>query len=468
MPGYRLTSLSSAILMALGLTTQARSAVISVDNTVCTLDDALRAAEFDSVAGNCPAGNGDDVLLISEDLTVAGIRRVVSNVRIVGPAGTPPTISGDSMRRLFFIGDADNSAPMVSFENVVLSGGAATGGIGAHGGGGGAGMGGVVFIYDGNVLFDNARVTAGVAMGGAGSATAGNTAGGGGGGGLGAVGGNAGISSNGSFGLSPLFGNVGAGGGGGGGIFGFSGGTGGGEGGSGGGAGSPGGNGQFFGSAGGGGGGSAEGSAGGGGGNGAFGGAGGGGGGAAGIDTPGMGGTGGFGAGGGAAGSGEGAVSVGGTGGFGAGGGAGGTGAGLSGEGGGGGLHGGQGAAFGSGGGGAMGAGIFVRSGTVTILNSSIDFHQTTAGLGNEGGGSGQAKAAGLYVLNTLNNPNGNMQGMPAALPSVMGCGNVFFENGAANTALTDTDNPNTFGVSQVELSTPCDDLFADGFEDQP
>jgi hypothetical protein len=463
MTQQRLTLLSSAILLGLGLLPhQARTATITVDNTNCTLDEALASAESDSSIGGCDAGNGNDVLVIIENLNVTGQRRIVSNVRIIGAGFTPKTITGNAMNRIFFVGD-DQSAPIVSFENVILTGGTATGGSGASGGGGGAGMGGIVFIYDGNVLFDDARINGGIAQGGNGTLHAGNTAGGGGGGGMAGAGGNGGLEA-GSPGINALFGAIG-GGGGGGGSTGTSGGMGGNEGGGGGNTANSGGNGAFFGSAGGGGGGS-DGAESGGGGSGNFGGGGGGGGGATVNVFPGIGGNGGFGSGGGAAGGGEGVTSFGGVGGFGGGGGAGGRGEGLFGEGGAGGLYGGMANADGGGGGGAMGGGIFVRTGTVTIIDSTIDFNQSIAGSGNEGSAPGLSKAGGLFVLSNLTNPSGNNQGMPGEQGSVVGCGNRFFENGAANTAFTDTDSPDTFGVSEIALSTPCDDMFADSFED--
>ena len=81
---FKRTALISALLLELAGGAQA--ATIAVDGTVCTLADAITAANTDTVSGGCTAGSGDDVL----DLDIAGspfnltnaLPAIISNVTI--------------------------------------------------------------------------------------------------------------------------------------------------------------------------------------------------------------------------------------------------------------------------------------------------------------------------------------------------------------------------------------------------
>jgi hypothetical protein len=321
------------------------------------------------------------------------------------------------------------------------------GGEGASGGGGG-GLGGIP----------------------QGVGYAGGDGGFGGPGGDGGGGGGAGAGSHGSSGEGVTTGGDG-GAGAPGGLGGFAGGGGGGSAGgegtigSSGGAGGSGGSGGFGGFGGGGGGGGnggyggegATGGDGGDGGSGGFGGFGGGGG---------AGGKFGYGGGGGAS---DGESGAGGAGGFGGGGGGGGAGnesGENGGEGGVGGYGGGNGAAgsnFSAGGGGAgFGGALFVRAGTVTLLENRFDSNEAEGGYAGEGGeaGDGLAKGGGIFALHVTANDNGNNLGLPAELPTVLGCANLFgeseAENSAEDAAGVDTDNVDVFGASRAALVAAC------------
>jgi len=203
------------------------------------------------------------------------------------------------------------------------------------------------------------------------------------------------------------------------------------------------------------------------GGSGAAGGIGGGGGGGGGgkqfTGTGGPGGLGGWGGGGGAGGGGA-TNGAGGAGGFGGGGGTSGYGANSSGGSGSAGFGGVFAELGGGGAGAAFGAGVFVRSGHVTVNNSSFTNNQVTGGTSSPG--TGQAKGAAIFALASLTPPNGNTQGYPATRPTVDGCLNTFSGSIAANAGTADSDNVDTFGTPRSRLiSSVCDRLFIDGFE---
>lgn len=475
-------ALAGAILTLLSAPACASS--IAVDGTTCNLADAITTANTGTAAGGCTIqGTGALQLNITGNQTVTSeLPRLQADMTLVG-GFNPPTISGDTTHRLFFVGD-DSHSPTVSFANLVLSGGVATGGSSNDGGGAGAGLGGAIFVYDGNlsvnnVTFSGNHATGGTSNGGVGTVDTTFAKGGGGGGGMFGAGG------RGAFDLSNYFaghdgGSGGFGGGGGGGAGSF-GGEGGGNGGNGGGFGGLGGQGTMgtSGSLGGENGGMGGGGGGGGGGNpsntskpGGAGGFGGGGGGGAGICTQsgcptiaGAGASGGFGGGGGAGGSAGNAVGAGngGNAGFGGGAAAGGLGN-PSGVNGGAGFGGGGVSEGGGGAGGGFGGAVFVRAGHVTIGNSKFYGNAATGGTGLVGF-SGVGKGGAIAAIPSIDNGNGNNQGMPTALPSIAGCANAFSENGSGSAGSTSRDNVDTFGVDRTGLTLTCGDrIFADGF----
>lgn len=387
-----------------------------------------------------------------------------ATLQIVGPAAGGLTVSGNNTHRPFFIVQGN-----VQISNLVIANGRARGGdggLGRPGGGAGAGLGGGLLV-DGTlgattVVLSTVTFNANQAIGGNGGNSI-NSSGGGGGGGAGGHGGNAGGFTGGGGGF---LGNGGAGFGaplepsGGGGGFSGAGGTSGngaaiGGGGAGVSSGSTGGGNGGFGPGGGGGGGGSQGfagaSAGANGsvfsaGAGGFGGGSGGGwmNGAAPGDYGGSGGTqdnvppgGGFGGGGGG-----GYVGGGAGGGFGGGGAGGinnqGGGPGAGGGGNGGNSFGGGSNGGGGGGGAGLGGALFMRAGTLQLINTA--FNNNTATGGTAGGPFG------------------------AAAPGVAGTGNggaIFINAGATATAVgtapvfvgnTATTNNNAAGVLVLPL----------------
>ncbi|MHC0061779.1 beta strand repeat-containing protein [Nostoc sp. UIC 10890] len=143
----------------------------------------------------------------------------------------------------------------------------------------------------------------------------------------------------------------------------------------------------------------------------------------------------------------------GGNGGYGAGGG-GSNGAGGFSSGGSGGFAAGNGNSSSQGGGGAgLGGGIFVRSGSLSLSNTSFTNNTATGGTGAN---SGQGLGGAIFIMQSTTNTNGNNQGMPTVLPTVDSLGNpTFSSNSAANDAGTPTNNNDVYGTINVTSATP-------------
>lgn len=476
---FRPARLSLAVALALSGLNAVQAATIQVDNNVngCDLVDAIRSANTDSAVGTCAAGSGADLILLPAGdhyptLTGAGAGPppIIGDLVIRGHALGTSAIACEGGGQPIFIGD-ETSVPTVTLENLAIKFCGFIGGAGAAGGGGAAGMGGSVFVYDGEVTLKSVQILSASVSGGAGGTVTSSPSGGGGGGGLHGAGANVGASSmsvaslgsGGGGGANPSSGSILLGG--------SAGAPNGGNGGTGTGIAPLPGPGGFGG--GGGGGASLVGSK--NGQSGARGGFGGGGGGGAATDggvaatgfSGGQGGDGGFGAGGGrAGGSLYGLAGNSGAGGFGGGGGArvnNEQGTGLVGVSGFGAAppadvsSGGQGAAF--------GGGLFVRSGVVTITNSQFS-NNSVSGIATTlrlGGAIFAIDEAAETAHNAITGVS--RQGMPEILPVVTGCSVSFGGNIAASQAGTDTNNHDVYGASRSELTTPCKDIFKDGFE---
>ncbi|MGB3266334.1 MAG: Ig-like domain-containing protein, partial [Microcoleus sp.] len=446
-------------------------------------------------------------LIVNDSLTIKGTG--INNLTISGDANKNGSNDNGDVR-LFFVNQGT-----VQFNNLTLANGRGKGG---DNGGGGGGMGGALFINGGTVGVNNVTFSNNQAVGGNGSV---KNAGGGGfrgrggigdvaGGGGGGFGGNGGttifgiggsgggfsgsggalgdVSSRGGSGTGTIFGGDPAGNG----NSGVTGGNqqngsvgidqkngliGGGVGGGGGGGGSgslagKGGNGGVGG--GGGGGGLSGGNWGGFGGSGGdFGGGGSGGSGIAG----GTGGRGGFGGGGGSGGRALGETSTspfnfggnGGNGGFGGGGGGGGTSSyGSGGIAGNGGSFGGNGGAggqseydfTGGGGGGAgLGGAVFIRSGSLTLVNSKFLNNKAIGGLGGivdasfnaKSGANGQGKGGAIFAVT----PELASAAGVAVAPTVTAINTMpaFSGNSSVNASRSATDNSDFFGSISVRSS---------------
>ena len=433
---------------------------------------------------------GDDTITLANNVRVTATMQslIDSNISIVGGNYT---LSGDAnndgianagdVRTLFI------KSGTVDISDLTITNGVAKGGD-ASDSGGGAGMGGGMFVYDGNVTLNNVDFTNNIAQGGSssslgvspgggiglistsgidgangsngafnysyyGNGTDGTDGGNGSNGGFATDGGNGGIGGYGGDSYYANGGNGGNGGTGGNGGFGGAGGNGGsgGDGGYGNGEGAYGGNAGFAGDGG-------DGGFGGAGGLGGFGGAGG-----VNADTSsqisangGRGGDGGFGGGGSKGGNGgsNGGDAIGGDGGlggYGGGGAIGGSGPAGNGSAGLGGFGAGLGVAGGAGGGAAgMGAAMFIRSGTVTLNDTTFTNNSATGGTG---GNNGQGLGGAVFIMQSTTNTNGNNQGMPTTLATVTGSNITYSGNSAADDAGTATDNDNIYGTITITNS---------------
>ncbi|MEO1208493.1 MAG: Calx-beta domain-containing protein [Cyanobacteria bacterium J06638_20] len=365
---------------------------VANDDGSATIENTLSWAIRQANQG----GDDTDTITLQTDVTLTGVMQALidSNINIIGNGNTVDGDDNDDDEgfRPFFV-----RSGTVTLSDLTITDGIAEGGS-SYEGGGGAGMGGGLFIYDGTVTLDGVTFSDNIARGGS-ILAAGGTGGGG------------------------LFGNGDSGGGGG--LFASSTGSDGAYGGDSN-YGGSGGSGAGFGNAG----------------DGGFGGGGG-------STTTGNGGDGGFGGGGGAG------SNFGGLGGFGSGGGygrgsggaggyGGGGGRGIIGSYGDGGYGGSSGTGFYGGGGAGMGGAVFIRSGTLNILNSSFSNNLATGGTGtNSGSGLGGA----IFAMQSTTNSNANNAGMPSTLPTVT-ASTVTFENNTAANAMGNTD-PNGIGADQ-------------------
>ncbi len=477
----RFSALSSAVLAALSAPGAIHANTIVANGTTCTLVNAILSANSDSPVNGCVAGSvGKDLIQVTAaSQATADSPTITTDMDIVGVGVAPPVLDSFNEGRGFVIG-SESTAPTVSFTNLTIAHSRYTAGNGTDGGGGAGAFGGALFIYAGNVALDNVFFVDNAVTGGNGSnskipsGAPTTPSGGGGGGGISGLGGGAGSGSS-----SGGLGGGGFGGGGGGGGIKYpteGGGTDGGDGGFNTGGfgfgGTNGGAGATSGGFGGGGGGAAGASvantqapwgA-----DGGFGGGGGGGGGSQGglSDKGGNGGNGGFGGGGGGGGGGQNFRGSGGSGGFGGGGGGGGLGDfGSTGNGGNGGFGGGSGELGLSGPGGGFGGAIFIRTGTLDLVNTSFTLSSATSGAG--GTGPASAKGGAIFALASLTPSNANAQGYPASLPTVTGCYVSFDSSVAASAAGTDIDNVDTYGTSRAGLiDNVCNLIFANGFDE--
>ena len=206
----------------------------TVTNTNDSGLGSLRQALLDANAAIGPAEV--DVTGLNGTIALQTQLAVLTNsIRIDGPGATNLTLSGQNLYRILFI---DAAGGQVTLNNLTLANGYAKGGDGGSPlGGGGAGLGGAVFVNQGEVLIsgvvfahngvaggngagavENGAISGGGGGGLGGDGGNGGELGGGGGGGFGGNGGNGSYAAGGGGGLLGRGGNGGSSGGGGGGL----------------------------------------------------------------------------------------------------------------------------------------------------------------------------------------------------------------------------------------------------------
>ncbi|MGJ8663755.1 MAG: choice-of-anchor D domain-containing protein [Marinicella sp.] len=114
----------------------------------------------------------------------------------------------------------------------------------------------------------------------------------------------------------------------------------------------------------------------------------------------------------------------------------------------------------------AMGGAIFVRSGQLEMSHVQM--------LDNEASSRGDSKGLGgaIFIIHTLENPNGNNQGMPTVLPVVSGCNMTFQNNVAGDDVGTVFNNNDIFDLAgrytdldECEVELEFDLIYESGFE---
>ncbi len=115
------------------------AADIEVDDTDCSLADAITAANTDTETNGCTAGDGADTITLSANVTLAAALPVITTEVTID--GDSHTISGDDTYAIFVVEDAD-----LTLENVTIRDGA-----GINGGG--------IYIQDGYLIVDNVTIT---------------------------------------------------------------------------------------------------------------------------------------------------------------------------------------------------------------------------------------------------------------------------------------------------------------------
>lgn len=125
MLSVRLSSLALIIFFLL-LTSLAIAEVSAADITVdedCTLSMAIFAANSDTAYEKCTAGDGDDIITLTVDVTLSGrLHTITTDMTIDGDGHT---VSGDDSTSIFSISDA-----VVTLEDITI----ANGSTGARGG----------------------------------------------------------------------------------------------------------------------------------------------------------------------------------------------------------------------------------------------------------------------------------------------------------------------------------------------
>ena len=103
------------ITIMLLLLPTAQAADIETSDT-CTLADAITAANTDEAAGECPAGDGADIISLSGDITLtAALPQITTEITIEGNGFT---ISGNNRYRIFY-----NDGGALTIHNLTITNG---------------------------------------------------------------------------------------------------------------------------------------------------------------------------------------------------------------------------------------------------------------------------------------------------------------------------------------------------------
>jgi hypothetical protein len=112
------TLAGAALLLALGQALPARAATIKVDGVVCTLTDAITAANTNTIIGGCVAGApGSDIIDLQVDVILTALLpNVTSSITL---EGNNHTIDGNNAFRVFRVLSNGN----FTLNNITIAGG---------------------------------------------------------------------------------------------------------------------------------------------------------------------------------------------------------------------------------------------------------------------------------------------------------------------------------------------------------
>jgi len=151
------TATGAALILAMAgsslFVLSTHAATIAVDETTCTLVDAITAAETDTAAGGCAAGSGDDVIELAADVTLTarnsyynysynGLPLVTTTITIDGNGHTIARGSGAPRFRLIAVTPTGD----LTLNEVTLSGGYSTD------------DGGAIYLKDGVLSLNNSAI----------------------------------------------------------------------------------------------------------------------------------------------------------------------------------------------------------------------------------------------------------------------------------------------------------------------
>ena len=135
----------AAFLALFGSTAQA--AIITVDmEGVCTLADAITAANSDTATGGCPAGTGDDTITLEKDVVLAAALPTITSTVII--EGGYHFISGNNNSKVGTVLKVASSGNLTLNQVIITRGYNST-----------TGRGGGIYSYGGTLTLTNSIVS---------------------------------------------------------------------------------------------------------------------------------------------------------------------------------------------------------------------------------------------------------------------------------------------------------------------
>ena len=151
---WRQTLAGVALLLALGIADPSQAATIPVDGTICTLADAIRAANTEFIAGGCLPGAGADTIVLppgSTQTLAAALPAVTSVITVEGNGSTIKRNSGAPKFVIFSVREPG----ALTLKETTLSGGDSI-------------DGGAIYNYFGTVTLTNTTISGNAASQGGG------------------------------------------------------------------------------------------------------------------------------------------------------------------------------------------------------------------------------------------------------------------------------------------------------------